>query len=199
MIDTIKSLSAALKPLLADLASSIFFAILLAVTGNVYLATGAGIVLGIGQVVVQKLLRQDVPLMQWMSLALVIVFGTLTLYFHDPRFVMVKFTIAHVAIGAAMLTPNWMSRYLPPIVTETLSVRALTLYSAMWPVMMFGLAIANLYIGFTMSLAAWTWFLAVVPGAAPWVLFGLQYLMIRIHVRSILRKQATLAAAAPAE
>jgi intracellular septation protein A len=199
MIDTIKSLSAALKPLLADLASSIFFAVLLAVTGNVYIATGAGIALGIGQVVVQKLMRKDVPLMQWMSLALVIVFGTLTLYFHDPRFVMVKFTIAHIAIGAAMLTPNWMSRYLPPIVTETLSVGELTFYSAMWPVMMFGLAVANLYIGFYMSLATWTWFLAVVPGAAPWVLFGLQYLMIRMHVRSILRKRAMQAAAAPAE
>jgi intracellular septation protein A len=199
MIDTVKSLSAALKPLLADLASSIFFAILLAVTGNVYIATGTGIALGIGQVVVQKLLRRDVALMQWMSLGLVIVFGTLTLYFHDPRFVMVKFTIAHIAIGAAMLTPNWMSRYLPPIVTETLSVGELTFYSAMWPVMMFGLAAANLYIGFTMSLATWTWFLAVVPGAAPWVLFGLQYLMIRMHVRSILRKRAVQAAAAPAE
>ncbi len=107
---------------------------------------------------IQRIRRQPVYTMQWMSLALVIVFGTLTLYLHDPRFVMVKFTIAHIAIGAAMIKPNWMSRYLPQIVTDNLSKFELTLYSAMWPVMMFGLAAANLYIGFTMSQAAWTFF-----------------------------------------
>ncbi|HEX2593624.1 MAG TPA: septation protein IspZ [Rhizomicrobium sp.] len=193
-------LAEAIKPLVADLASTILFAILIAVTGNIFLATGLGIALGIGQVLVQKLRGKEIALMQWMSLVLVVVFGTLTLYFHDPRFVMVKFTIAHIAIGAVMITPNWMSRYLPKIVTDTLSARELTFYSAMWPVMMFGLAAANLYIGFEMSQAAWTWFLATVPPAAPWVLFGLQYLTIRLRVRSIIRRRmAAEAAAAPAE
>jgi len=73
------------------------FAILLATTHNVFLATGLGIALGIAQVAFQKLRGKDVVLMQWLSLALVVVFGSLTLYFHDPRFVMVKFTIGHVA------------------------------------------------------------------------------------------------------
>ncbi|HXC55626.1 MAG TPA: septation protein IspZ [Rhizomicrobium sp.] len=190
-----RNLTEALKPLLADLASTIFFTALLAITGNVYLATGVGIAVGIAQVAIQKLRGKPIAAMQWMSLALVLVFGTLTLYFHDPRFVIVKFTVAKIAIGAVMLKPNWMSRYLPRIVTDTLSVRALTVYSAMWPVMMFGLAAANLYIGLEMSLAAWTWFLATVPTAAPWILFGLQYLAIRIHVRGILRRRATLAPA----
>ena len=190
----------ALKPLLSDLASSIFFAILIAVTGNIYLATGAGIALGIAQVAIQKLRGKDVATMQWMSLALVIVFGSLTLYLHDPRFVMVKFAIAHVAVGAVMIKPNWMSRYLPKIVTETLSVRELTFYSAMWPVMMFGLAAIGLYIGLVVGQNAWVFFLGFVNPAAPWVLFGLQYVMIRTHVRSILKKRAAMApAAVPAE
>jgi len=184
----------AMKPLLSDLASTIFFAAVIAITGNVYWATGIGIAVGIGQVVVQKLLGREISVMQWASLALVIVFGTLTLYFHDPRFVIVKFTIGKLAIGAAMLTPNWMSRYLPKIVTETLSVAELTLYSAMWPVLMFGLATANLYVGLTMSPQAWAWFLGTVPTAAPWVLFGLQYLAIRTHVKSILRRSVPVAA-----
>ncbi len=195
LLETVKSLSAALKPLLADLASTILFAILVAVTGNIYLATGLGIALGIGQVAVQKLRRKPVAAMQWMSLVLVVVFGTLTLYFHDPRFVMVKFTIAHLAVGAVMIKPNWMSRYLPKIVTDTLSVRELTVYSAMWPTMMAGLAAANLYIGFEMSQAAWTFFLGVISPASPWVLFGLQYLLIRTHVRGLLRKRAATAVA----
>jgi intracellular septation protein A len=185
----------ALKPLLADLASTIFFAALLAITGNVYLATGVGIAVGVGQIVIDKLRGKDIVLMQWASLALVVVFGVLTLYFHDPRFVMVKFTIGKLAIAAVMLKPNWMSRYLPRIVTDTLSARELTLYSAMWPVMMAGLAAANLYIGFEMGVAAWTWFLATVPVAAPWVLFGIQYAIIRLRVGSIRRRREALAIA----
>jgi intracellular septation protein len=185
----------AMKPLLSDLASTIFFAALIAITGNVYWATGAGIAVGIGQVALQKLLGRPIATMQWTSLSLVVVLGSLTLYFHDPRFVIVKFTIAKIAVGTAMLKPNWMSRYLPKIVTDTLSAAELTLYGAMWPVMMFGLAAANLYIGLTMSQQVWAWFLGTVPAAAPWVLFGLQYLAIRIHVRSILRRRIVAVAA----
>ena len=188
-------LAQALRPMVADLASTIFFAGVLAITGNIYWATGIGIAVGVGQFVIQRIRGKPVVAMQWMSLLLVIVFGTLTLYFHDPRFVMVKFTIGKIAIGAAMVKPNWMSRYLPAIVTDNLSRLELTLYSAMWPVMMFGLAAANLYIGFFMSQAAWTFFLGVITPAAPWVLFGLQYLMIRLHVRSILRARMPVAAA----
>ena len=185
----------ALKPLVADLASTIFFAALIAITGNIYLATGVGIAVGILQVVVQLLRKKPVAAMQWMSLALVVVFGGLTLYLHDPRFVIVKFALAHVAIGAVMLRPNWMSRYLPKIVTDTLSVRELTFYSAMWPVMMFGLAAAGVYIGFYVGQAAWVFFLGVINPAAPWVLFGLQYLTIRMHVRSVIRRRMAPAAA----
>ena len=189
-------LAQALRPLVADLLSSIFFAALLAITGNIYLSTGIGIAIGIGQILVMKLMRRPVSAMQWTSLALVIVFGGLTLYLHDPRFVMLKFAIAHVAIGAAMLQPNWMSRYLPKIVTDTLSKRELTVYSAMWPVMMFGIAGVGLYIGFYLGTAAWTWFLGTINPAAPWVLFGIQYLLIRFHVRSILRARGIVPVAA---
>ncbi|MBV9420762.1 MAG: septation protein IspZ [Alphaproteobacteria bacterium] len=189
-------LAEALKPLVADLASSIFFAVLIAVTGNIYLATGIGMAIGVAQILYLKVRRKPVSAMQWTSLALVIVFGSLTLYLHDPRFVMVKFAIAHVAIGAAMLQPNWMSRYLPKIVTDTLSVRELTIYSAMWPVMMFGIAAAGLYIGLYVGQAAWTWFLGTINPAAPWVLLAIQYVLIRLHVRSIIRRNGGLPVAA---
>lgn len=187
-----RNLAEAIRPLVEDLLSTIFFAILLAVTDNVYLATGVGIAVGIGQVLVARLRGKEIAAMQWMSLALVVVFGTLTLYFHDPRFVMAKFTIGKVAIGAVMLKPNWMSRYLPQIVRDTLSAAELTFYSALWPVMMFGLAAANLYIGLKMGVEAWKWYLATVPATAPWILFGLEYLTIRTRTRSVLRRRAAL-------
>lgn len=190
-----KNISEALKPLLSDLASSIFFAALFAITGNIYLSTGIAIAIGVGQIAIEMLRGKPVAAMQWASLALVVVFGGLTLWLHDPRFVIAKFTIAKIAIGAVMLKPNWMSRYLPKIVTDTLSAAELTFYSAMWPVMMFAMAGANLYVGLVMGTEAWKWFLATVPVAAPWVLFALQYATIRLHVTSILRRRQALAAA----
>lgn len=191
----------ALAPLVSDLASSIFFAALIAITGNIYLATGIGIGFGILQIIVMKLMGRPIFLMQWMSLGLVIVFGTLTLYLHDPRFVMVKFAIGHVAVGVAMFQRNWMSRYLPDVVTRNLSKGELTFYSAMWPVMMLGLAVASLYVGLTMGPKPWAFFLGVISPAAPWVLFAIQYVLIRLHVRSIIRKRggALYPDAVPAE
>ncbi|HWD28679.1 MAG TPA: septation protein IspZ [Rhizomicrobium sp.] len=191
------NLAKALAPLLSDLASTLFFAALIAITGNVYLATGVGIGVGILQIVWEKFRGKPIALMQWMSLGLVVVFGTLTLYFHDARFAMIKFFIAHVAIGIAMIKPNWMSRYLPPIVTGTLSKSELTFYSAMWPLSMFAQAGAGLYVGLKMGIVAWATFLAVVPPAATWGLFALQYVLIRLHVRGKLRRGA--AVAVPAE
>jgi intracellular septation protein len=194
-----QNLARALAPLLSDLASSIFFAGLIAVTGNVYLATGIGIGVGVLQILWERFRRKPIELMQWMSLGLVVVFGTMTLYFHDPRFAMAKFAIAHAAIGVAMMKPNWMSRYLPQIVTETLSKGELTFYSAMWPLSMFAQAGAGLYVGFNYGVAAWATFLAIVPTAATWGLFALQYLAIRFHVRSIILRRNAIAAAVPAE
>ena len=52
--------------------------------------------------------------MQWMSLGLVIVFGSATLLTHNPRFMMAKPTIIYVLIGAAMMQRGWMLAYMPP-------------------------------------------------------------------------------------
>ena len=194
-----QNLARALAPLLSDLASTIFFAGLIAITGNVYLATGIGIGVGVLQILWEKFRGKPIEMMQWMSLGLVVVFGAMTLYFHDARFAMVKFFIAHVAIGVAMIKPNWMSRYLPPIVTDTLSRRELTFYSAMWPLSMFAQAGAGLYVGLTQGITAWATFLAIVPTAATWGLFALNYVLIRLHVRSKLRRARATAAAVPAE
>ena len=46
-----------------------------------------------------------------------------------------------------------------------------------------------------MGVETWKWFLATVPTAAPWVLFAIQYGMIRLHVRAVLRRRPALAAA----
>lgn len=182
-------LAPVLRPLIEDLLPTIFFAALFAITGNIYLATGIGIAIGVMQIVILKIRHRRIDMMQWASLALVIVLGGATFHAGDPRFMMIKPSIAKFAIGAVMTRPNWMARYLPPIVRENISVRMLTIYSAMWPVMMFGLGIANLVIAFTMSQQAWAWFIAIVPLASTWLLVAFDYITLRMLVVRRIRLQ----------
>jgi intracellular septation protein len=184
-----------LKPLVADLASTLTFAILLAWTNNLTLATGVSIALGVTQIAVARLCNRNTSRMQRVSLALIVVLGLLTLYLHDARFMMAKFTIVHVAIGSVMLERGWMRRYMPKIVTDNLSDAAIVTFGAVWSAMMFALAAANLYIGLAMSTRVWVTFLAVAPAGAPLTLFALQSLVIRARVLANIRKRSALQAA----
>jgi hypothetical protein len=56
--------------------------------------------------------------MTYASAALVVVLGTASILTNDPRFILVKPSIGHFAIGAIMLRRNWMQRYMPEIVRQ---------------------------------------------------------------------------------
>ena len=59
--------------------------------------------------------KHPVDTMQWLSIGLVVVSGIATLLTADPRFVMLKPSVIYCIVGAYMLKPGWMTRYLPPI------------------------------------------------------------------------------------
>src|SRR4029078_3996261 len=106
----------------ADFFSTIVFLAIYLTTDNVLLATGVAIAGAIAQVIYARVRGKELGYMPWASLALVIVLGSATLLTHDPRFVLAKPAIGHVAIGVIMLKRGWMLRYLPPILTHTNSV-----------------------------------------------------------------------------
>jgi intracellular septation protein A len=65
--------------------------------------------------------RQKIDAMQWLSIGLVVVSGVATLLTSDARFVMLKPSVIYCIVGAYMLRPGWMNRYLPPIAVQTVS------------------------------------------------------------------------------
>src|SRR5882762_4269279 len=103
-----------------DFLSAIVFLTLYLTTGNVVLATSVAIAGAVAQVVYSRVRGQPLNFMTYASLALVIVLGSATLLTNDPRFVLAKPSIAHFAIGAIMLKRDWMLRYVPPIVSDTI-------------------------------------------------------------------------------
>lgn len=190
----------AFRPLVGDFLSTIVFIAIYEVTNDIIVATGAGIVTGIGQFVWLKSRRHSIELMQYASLALVIVLGTATLLTRDPRFVMVKPSIAGFAIAIVMLKRGWQFRYMPPIVKENASEAFLTVWGYIWSALYFAMAAANLVISQRYDLHVWAAFNATVPTFAPLALFLIQYLTMRavIH-RNIKAKVAAGTFAAPAE
>jgi len=169
------------KWIAADLFSTLLFVTLYALTHSVYAATGLAILAGLLQIAYLKLRRTPVDAMQWMSLGLVVVFGGASLLTRDPRFIMLKPTLIYAVIGVVMLKPNWMVRYMPPVV----------FFSYVWAGMMFLTAAINLALVAHGDPKLWAWFIGVFPIASKLALFMVQYLATRLIV--IARKRASAA------
>ncbi len=116
--------------------------------------------------------------------------GTATLVTRDPRFIMVKPSIGAFAIAAVMLRPNWMARYLPPIVTENVSPNLPLAWGYVWSAAIFALGVANLIVAFRFGPKTWAWFTASVPISVQLGLFLLQYAHLRLAVGRTLRARA---------
>jgi intracellular septation protein len=189
----------ALRQLGEDFLSAICFFALYALTHNLYLGVGAGMAVGLAQVARRKLTGRAIEPMQWMSLALVIVLGGATLFFHTPRFLMVKPSIIHLSIGAIMLRRGWMTRYLPPIAQHYLDQPFIDAAGYGWAALMAALAAANLVIALECSMATWVFFISFVALGAKAAAFGLQYLVFRaIITRRIRAGIVAVPAGAPA-
>ena len=103
----------ALLQLGEDFLSTIIFLVLFLATGNLVLAVACALAVGLGQFALLKWRAKPVDLMQGLSLALVVALGAAALITEDSRFMMAKPSVIHFAVGAVMLRPGWMSRYMP--------------------------------------------------------------------------------------
>lgn len=182
----------ALKTFMSDLLSTLVFLALFALTGNALLTTAVSIGVGIAQIAIEKWRGRPVEAMQWLSMGLVLVFGGAALLTHDSRFIMVKPTLIHFAVGAVMLKPGWLDRYLPEIAHANVPRKVIVASGFVWAAMMFLMGIANLAVAMTCTVATWALFNSAVPLALNFAGFGLQYAVFRIIV---VRKRR---AAAPA-
>lgn len=169
----------AIRPILIDMAATFIFYGILATTGSVTLATALGVAFGVGQVIVWKLRRQPISAMQWASLGLVLVMGGATLITHDARFILIKPTIVYAVIGAAMLQPGWMVRYMPPIALDKLPRGLIVGGGYVWAGLMFVSAVLNLIVAFNLPAKDAALFMAIWSPASKLTLFALHYATFR--------------------
>lgn len=155
-----KPLLQAMGVLAADLAATLLFLLLYAVTDNLFVSVGAGMVLGLAQIGWRLTTRRAVDALQWVSLFLILASGSAALLLHNPLFVMLKPSAIYLLVGAVMLKRGWMRRYVPERaiqVVPDLVDRA----GYVWAGLMFASAALNLVLAFTLPVLLWGTVMAV--------------------------------------
>ncbi|MBM3367820.1 MAG: septation protein A [Betaproteobacteria bacterium] len=129
---------------------------------DIYVATAAAIVATLGQVAWLKLRRRRVEPMLWASLAIIIVFGGLTLVLRDRMFIMWKPTVLYwlfavvLGISAAAFGKNLIRAMMSAQVAlpEWVWVRLNWSWVAFFTLM----GVVNLVVAYNFSEAAWVQF-----------------------------------------
>jgi intracellular septation protein A len=176
----------ALGQLLLDLLSALTFVLLFALTGKLLLATAGAITIAVLQTGLAIARKKAISPMQWLALGLAIGLGVLTLVTSDSRFVRIKPSIIHFAVGAVMLKRGWMVPYLPPRAREWVPERMLVGWGYVWAAVMFTMGVANLAAAHFLSVEAWGVFVTSLF-VGKLVLFGLQYAVLRTTVARRMR------------
>lgn len=173
-----KNLFQAAKLLLLDMASTFLFLVIFLLTKNLTLSVTLGMALGVSQIGWQVARKHPIDVMQWMSLFLILGFGTATLLTDDPRFVMIKPSLIYLIVGVVMLKPGWMNRYLPPIAKQLVPDVAI-IFGFAWAALMFFSAALNVVIALNFSVVTWSVFMSVYAVLSKAVLFLIGYAAMR--------------------
>ena len=135
--------------------------------------TGAFIAAAIAALLVSKFKLGKVSPMLWFSTALIVGFGSLTIFFGDPVFVQLKPTIIYAVFGVALLVGYALKRPLLRILLEA-AFEGLTddgwlNLSRNWGVFFLALAALNEVLRAQLSFEGWLW-------AKLWVFLPLTFL-----------------------
>ncbi|PST19629.1 intracellular septation protein [Rhizobium sp. JAB6] len=176
----------AARLLLADLASSLFFVVLLSLTHNATLSACLAIMLGLLQIGIQFIRGKPIDAMEWLSLFLVIAAGAATLLTDDPRFVLFKPSVIYSIVGVVMLKRGWMNRYLPAIARSVASDVA-TYVGFAWAGLMFVSAALNAFVAIAFDLSTWAVVMTAFGIGSKVVLMLAGFAAIRLTVRRRVR------------
>jgi intracellular septation protein len=173
----------ALRYFAGDMIPMILFLVFFLTTRSIILATGFGIAVGLGQVTYCLARHRPIGALQWASLGLVTVFGTMTLLTRDPRFIMFKPTAVQLILGAVMLRRGWMERYVPAEMRDA-ARPMLMAFGFVWGGLMFLLAALNVLLVVAAEPVTWARFHLFALPIAMIGLFLIQYACMRTAARS---------------
>lgn len=146
--------------------------------------TVAFMVAAVIALIVSKWKIGKVSPMLWLSTALIVFFGGLTIVFQDRFYIQIKPTVIYLFFGA-MLLGGWLRgmsllKYLLEAAFEGLSDRGWLLLSRNWGLFFLFLAALNEGLRYYLDFGDWLW-------AKLWVFLPLSFLFTFAHVPMLLR------------
>lgn len=146
--------------------------------------TGAFMAASVVALLVSKWRLGKVSPMLWFSTALIMGFGSLTIFFGDPTFVQLKPTIIYASFGVGLLVGYVMGRALLRILLEAafegLSDEGWLKLSRNWGVFFLVLAVLNEVLRAQMDFEGWLW-------AKIWVFLPLTFLFTFSQISMLLK------------
>ena len=147
-------------------------------------STGAFIVAAIAALAFSKWYFGKVSPMLWLSTALIVGFGTLTIYFADEFYVQLKPTIIYLLFGVALLVGYWRGKALLQTLLEAafegLTHEGWLKLSRNWGVFFLFLAALNETLRMTLTFGDWL-------AAKLWVFLPLSFLFTFTQLPMLLR------------
>ena len=126
---------------------------------DIYVATGVAIVATMGQIAWLKLRGRKVESMQWASLAIIVVFGGMTLLFRDETFIKWKPTVLYWAFAVALLLAPRLTGRNPMRAMMgsqiALPDRAWQQLTGVWTAFFAAMGALNLFVAYTFALDTW--------------------------------------------
>ena len=131
--------------------------------GDIYTATIVAMVATIGQILWVYYRHRKIDAMQWVSLVMILVFGSLTIFLHDKTFIQLKPTALYwlfsgaLFISAQFFQKNWIQ----VLMGKQVTLKANSAHSVWhslnkaWALFFFFMGALNLYIAFEYSEETW--------------------------------------------
>ncbi|MBU3549077.1 septation protein A [Polynucleobacter sp. P1-05-14] len=131
--------------------------------GDIYTATIVAMVATIGQILWVYYRHRKIDAMQWISLVMIVVFGSLTIFLHDKTFIQLKPTALYwlfsgaLFISAQFFQKNWIQ----VLMGKQVTLKAASAHSVWrslnvaWAIFFFFMGALNLYVAFEYPEETW--------------------------------------------
>ncbi|SNX28559.1 intracellular septation protein [Polynucleobacter meluiroseus] len=131
--------------------------------GDIYTATIVAMVATIGQILWVYYRHRKIDAMQWVSLGMILVFGSLTIFLHDKTFIQLKPTALYwlfscaLIVSAQFFQKNWIQVLMSKQITlkEANAKSAWEKLNRLWAIFFFFMGALNLYVVFEYSEEVW--------------------------------------------
>ena len=157
------------------------------ITHSIYTATLTGIIAICLQVFVLLCLRKKISGLQWITLAVWVIFGGMTLLFHNPIFIQWKPTIFYWALSLILIINRYTSK--KPLLKRAMGDKIEmpdNIWGSMamqWGIFLIVMGIVNLAVAYHFSMQTWIYFKLFGCLAITMVFAVAQSLLLAKHIK----------------